>query len=136
MAYSIDDPPGTVQPAEDGWTRQAKPSIIGTMPRHACPHCRKRLPGPLVWKTLVAGQTAHKCPACRKRFRLTYAAKRRVAYLNVVLALGLSILAGYAFYWNLPALLYSALAYLGLATLVILVVPYQARYEKTSAPNH
>jgi CXXC-20-CXXC protein len=106
------------------------------MPRHACPHCRKTLPTRLVWKTLVAGQVAHKCPSCRKRFRLTYAAKRRVAYLNVTLVLGFSVLVGYAFYWNLPALVNYALAYLGLAALIVIVIPFQARYEKTSAPNH
>jgi|GEM_PF-1766734 len=49
-----------------------------------CPHCRKSLPRKLVWRTLFAGQTAHACPACRKRFRLTYAAKIRVGFLNVM----------------------------------------------------
>jgi polyferredoxin len=102
------------------------------MSHHTCPHCRKRLPAALVWKTLVAGQTAHKCPACRKRFRLTYAAKRRVAFLNVLLVLGFSVLVGYAFYWNLPALGRYFLIYLGVAALVLLVIPRQARYEKTS----
>jgi CXXC-20-CXXC protein len=103
------------------------------MSHHTCPHCRQRLPAALVWKTLIAGQVAHKCPACRKRFRLTYAAKRRVAFLNVLLVLGFSVLVGYAFYWNLPALGRYVLIYLGIAAVVLLVIPHQARYEKTSA---
>lgn len=95
-----------------------------------CPHCRKPLPRKLVWRTLFAGQTAHACPACRKRFRLTYAAKIRVGFLNVMLILGLTIIIGFAFLWTLPEILRNVVGYLAIAVLVLMLMPLQARYEK------
>lgn len=95
-----------------------------------CPHCRKPLPRKLVWRTLFAGQTAHACPACRKRFRLTYAAKIRVGFLNVMLILGLTIVIGFAFLWTLPEILRNVVGYLAIAVLVLMLMPLQARYEK------
>lgn len=97
-------------------------------PIKKCPHCARRLPGKLVWKSLFAGQTAHACPNCRKKFRLTYASKIRVAYLNVVLILGFIIL------WNLPNIPRNLLAYAALAAAILLVLPALARYEKTDRP--
>jgi multisubunit Na+/H+ antiporter MnhB subunit len=87
-----------------------------------------------VWRSLFAGQTAHSCPACRKRFRLTYTSKRYVAFLNVALVLGLTILVGYAMYGELAPILGFAALYLAAAAVVLLVLPLFARYEKTSAP--
>ncbi len=95
-----------------------------------CPHCHKPLPRKLVWRTLFAGQTAHACPACRKRFRLTYAAKIRVGFLNVMLILGLTIVIGFAFIWTLPETLRNIAGYLAIAVLVLALMPMQARYEK------
>ncbi len=95
-----------------------------------CPHCRKPLPRKLVWRTLFAGQTAHACPKCRKRFRLTYAAKIRVGFLNVMLILGLTIVIGFTFLWTLPEILRNVVGYLAIAVLVLMLMPMQARYEK------
>lgn len=95
-----------------------------------CPHCRQALPRKLVWRTLFAGQTAHACPACKKRFRLTYPAKTRVGFLNVMLVLGLTIVAGFAFLWTLPETLRNLAGYLAIAALILLLLPMQARYEK------
>lgn len=102
-------------------------------PQH-CPHCREPLPRRLVWRTLFAGQTAHACPACRKRFRLTYAAKVRVGFLNVSLILGLAIVIGFAFLRTLPETLRNLAGYLAIAALVLWRLPYQARYEKLGKP--
>ncbi|UCH54013.1 MAG: hypothetical protein JSW09_04280 [Pseudomonadota bacterium] len=104
------------------------------MSHQSCPHCAQPLPTPLVWKTLFAGQTAHTCPACRKRFRLTYAAKRAIAYLNVALMLGITILIGYALYGEPTKLLRYILYYLIVAIAILIALPQLARYEKTSAP--
>jgi hypothetical protein len=104
------------------------------MPEKTCPHCRQRLPARLVWRSLFAGQTAHRCPACGRRFRLTYGAKRSVAYLNVALILGPAILAGYAFYGDPAGLARYALCYLGAAAVILLLLPRLARFEKTNAP--
>ena len=100
----------------------------------SCPHCGQRLPIPLVWRSLFAGQTAHDCPACGKRFRLTYAAKRRVAYLNVALMIGVMLLIGYAMYGDWPGLGRYVVIYLIIAAVILAVLPIMARYEKTSAP--
>jgi len=99
-----------------------------------CPHCHKPLPRQLVWRTLFAGQTAHACPACRKRFRLTYPAKVRVGFLNVLLILGLTIVIGFAFLWTLPETLRNLAGYLAIAALVLWLMPMQARYEKLTRP--
>ncbi len=98
------------------------------MARKTCPHCSRKLPRKLVWKSLFAGQTAHICPACRKKFRLTYASKVRVSYLNVILILGFIIT------WNLPDIPRNLLIYSGVASVVLLLLPILARYEKTRAP--
>jgi CXXC-20-CXXC protein len=103
------------------------------MAEKTCPHCHQALPARLVWKSLFAGQTAHSCPACRKRFRLTYGAKRSVAYLNVALVLGVAILIGYAFYGDPTGLARYTLSYLAAAVVILLVLPRLARFEKTSA---
>lgn len=102
------------------------------IPSQHCPHCRKTLPHKLVWRTLFAGQTAHACPACRRRFRLTYPAKVRVGFLNVLLILGLTIVIGFAFLWTLLETLRNLAGYLAIAALVLWLLPYQARYEKLS----
>jgi hypothetical protein len=86
-----------------------------------------------MWRTLFAGQTAHNCPACRKRFRLTYAAKRAVAYANVALILGITILVGYAFYGDVAGLARYSLYYLIAAAVILALLPRLARYEKTGA---
>lgn len=104
------------------------------MPEKTCPHCQKALPARLVWRSLFAGQTAHSCPACRRRFRLTYGAKRSVAYLNVALVLGVTILIGYAFYGDPAGLVRYTLYYLAAAVVILLLLPRLARFEKTSAP--
>lgn len=105
------------------------------MSARACPSCRKSIPPKLLWRTLVAGQTAHRCPACGQRFRLTYAAKRRVAFFNVAPVLGLAALLGYALYGDDgQTLLRFALLYAGALVLVLAALPHLARFEKTSAP--
>lgn len=104
------------------------------MAEKTCPHCQTALPARLVWRSLFAGQTAHRCPACGKRFRLTYRAKRSVAYLNVALVLGVTILAGYALYGDPAALARYTLGYLAAVAVILLVLPRLARFEKTSAP--
>jgi len=86
-----------------------------------------------MWKSLFAGQTAHICPQCTKRFRLTYAAKTRVAYMNVILILGLVIVLA-ILWWKPSEVLPYAAIYAGLATLVLLILPFLGRYEKTSQP--
>jgi Na+/proline symporter len=88
----------------------------------------------LVWRTLFAGQTAHRCPSCGRRFRLTYAAKRRVSYLNVALILGLTILAGFAFLGSLGEIAWAAAAYAIVAVIIALLLPRQVRYEKLTVP--
>jgi len=98
-------------------------------PKH-CPHCRHPLPGKLVWKTLFTGQTVHTCPACGGEFRLTYQSKLRVSYLNVILILGFVIL------WNIPNIPRNLAVYVAVAAIVVFMLPRQARYEKTSEPDH
>jgi len=92
-----------------------------------CPHCGKPVPRKLMWKTLFAGQTAHPCPACGKKFRLTYSAKIRIAYLNVILLLGFIIL------WNIPDVLRNLAIYAAVVAVILLILPNLAHYEKTSA---
>ncbi|KPL28340.1 MAG: hypothetical protein AMJ72_03960 [Acidithiobacillales bacterium SM1_46] len=104
------------------------------MPQKLCPHCDQPLPNAVVWKSLFAGQTAHSCPACGKRFRLTYTAKRRVAYLNVALMLGIMLLIGSAMWKDWPDLLRYLLIYLVIAAGILFVLPFLARFERTSAP--
>lgn len=93
-----------------------------------CPLCARPLPLKLIWKTLFAGQTAHTCPACGEKFRLSYASKIRLSYLNVILILGFIIL------WTLPDIPRNLAVYAALALAVLVILPYQARYESTSAP--
>jgi CXXC-20-CXXC protein len=100
------------------------------MTAHKCPNCDKPLPRVLIWKTLFAGQTAHACPTCGKKFRLTYSAKIRIAYMNVILLLGFIIL------WNIPDVLRNLAVYGVIASVILLILPSQARYEKTSARYH
>jgi hypothetical protein len=88
----------------------------------------------LVWQTLFGGQRSHRCPSCERRFRLTYASKIRVGYLNVMLILGIAILVGVAFLAGPVVLALSALVYAVAAAIILAVLPHQARYEKTSAP--
>lgn len=97
---------------------------------NACPHCQQKLPGKLFWKTLFAGQTGHICPHCGKEFRLTYSAKIRIAYLNIILILGLLVA------WNLPGVLRNMGVYAVVLALVLLILPSQVHYEKTSEPDH
>ena len=93
-----------------------------------CPHCHRPLPRRLVWKSVFAGQTAHVCPACRKKFRLTYASKVRVSFLNILLILGFLVL------WNLPDLARNMAIYAAIAAAALVLLPRLARYEKTGAP--
>ena len=104
------------------------------MPQKPCPHCEQPLPNTVIWRSLFAGQTAHNCPSCGKRFRLTYTAKRRVAYLNVALMLGIMLLIGSAMWKDWPDLVRYLLIYLVIAAGILFVLPFLARYEKTSAP--
>jgi hypothetical protein len=84
----------------------------------------------LTWKTLFAGQTAHDCPQCHERFRLTYAAKRRLAIMNLLLIIGFILV------WNLPGVWRNLAVYSGIAVLTLWFMPKQAHYEKLSAPEH
>lgn len=95
-----------------------------------CPHCDEPLPRKLVWRTLFAGQTAHVCPDCGRKFRLSYASKIRVSFLNILLVLGFIIV------WNLPGIPRNLVVYAIVAALVLLLLllPTQAHYEKTSVP--
>jgi hypothetical protein len=80
-----------------------------------------------MWKTCFAGQNSHRCPHCRKNFRLTYNAKIRVAGLNLILILGPFI----ALAW--PQVERNMLIYLGIAVVVLLVLPTQLRYQTMKA---
>ncbi len=100
----------------------------------ACPHCGEHLARKLVWRTLFAGQVAHACPACGKKFRLTYAAKVRVGYLNIALILGLTIVLGFAFLLTAAETARNLLIYLTLAGVILYLLPRQARYEQLNAP--
>lgn len=95
-----------------------------------CPHCQKPLPTKLRWKTLYSGQTDHVCPACAGRFRLTYAAKRRVAFLNLILLMGLVLI------FSTPDLLRNATIYVVVAIVTLLILPMQADYESVDTPKH
>lgn len=95
-----------------------------------CPHCNKTLPKKLLWKSLFAGQTAHSCPQCHERFRLTYAAKRRLAIMNLLLIIGFILV------WNLPGVWRNLAVYTAIAVITLSLMPMQARYEKLSAPEH
>jgi len=103
------------------------------MSRRRCPHCNTKLPAALMWKSLFAGQTAHGCPQCGKRFRLTYAAKTRVAYMNVLLILGLIIVLA-ILWWKPAEVLPYAAIYAVIAVVVFVILPFLGRYEKTSQP--
>lgn len=95
-----------------------------------CPHCNTALPSKLGWKTLFAGQTAHSCPHCHERFRLTYASKRRLAFMNLLLIIGFILV------WNLPDVWRNLAVYSVIAAITLFVMPKQARYEKISEPDH
>jgi len=95
-----------------------------------CPHCNKPVPGKLFWKSIFAGQTAHQCPSCQQNFRLTYSSKIRIAFLNLILILGLLVA------WNLPDMARNMAVYGGILALVLLILPSQVAYEKTSAVDH
>jgi CXXC-20-CXXC protein len=95
-----------------------------------CPHCEKKIPGKLFWKSIFAGQTAHRCPACGQLFRLTYSSKMRVAFLNLILILGLLVA------WNLPGMARNMAVYGGILAFVLLILPSQVNYEKTSEADH
>lgn len=101
----------------------------------SCPHCNHPISGPALRATLFAGQIAHECPECHGNFRLTYAAKRRVAFLNVILMVGLFILFG-IYAWGIPYILYYTLAYIVIAGLALFMLPGQAEFESTSSPDH
>ena len=103
------------------------------MPDRRCPHCHTDVPTQLMWRSLFAGQTAHSCPHCNKRFRLTYAAKTRVAYMNVLLILGLVIVLA-ILWWKPDEVLPYAAIYAGVAALILIILPFLGRYEKTSQP--
>lgn len=96
----------------------------------SCPHCTQPIPRKLFWKSLFAGQTAHPCPSCGKDFRLTYSAKIRLSFLNLILILGLLVA------WNLPNLGRNMAVYAAVLILVLLVLPTQVHYEKTSEADH
>lgn len=93
-----------------------------------CPHCDRPLPRRLVWRSVFAGQVAHVCPSCGKKLRLTYPAKIRVSFLNVLLIVGFIIV------WSLPDVARNLAVYAAVAAIVLWLLPYAARYEKTSAP--
>lgn len=95
-----------------------------------CPHCDKPVPKKLFWKTIFAGQTSHQCPSCQQQFRLTYSSKMRVAFLNLILILGLLVA------WNLPDMARNMMVYGGILVLVLLILPSQVGYEKTSEADH
>ena len=95
-----------------------------------CPHCAKPVPKKLFWKSIFAGQTAHSCPSCQQYFRLTYSSKIRVAFLNLIMILGLLVA------WNLPDLSRNMAVYGGILALVLLILPSQVHYEKTSEADH
>jgi len=95
-----------------------------------CPHCNKPVPRNMFWKSLFAGQTAHVCPSCNKKFRLTYSAKIRLSFLNLILILGLLVA------WNLPNLPRNMAVYAVVLVLVLLLLPTQVHYEKTSEADH
>ncbi len=95
-----------------------------------CPHCQQALPKKLVWKSLFAGQVPHDCPSCGQPFRLTFRSKMRISYLNVTLILGFIVL------WNIPDVLRNLAVFAVVAAIVIAVLPSQARYEKTTEPDH
>lgn len=97
---------------------------------HHCPHCNETLPGKLVWKTLFAGQTRHTCPACQQHFRLVYAAKRRLAIMNLLLIIGFILV------WNIPGVWRNLAVYVAIAGATLFFMPKQARYEKLSEPDH
>ena len=97
---------------------------------HHCPHCNTTLPSKLTWKSLFAGQSAHQCPQCHELFRLTYAAKRRLAFMNLILIIGFIVL------WNLPDVWRNLAVYAVIAAIILFLMPKQARYEKLSEPDH
>jgi len=96
----------------------------------SCPHCQKKIPKKLFWKSIFAGQTSHECPECRKLFRLTYSSKIRIAFLNLILILGLLVA------WNLPDMTRNMAVYGGILALILLILPSQVGYEKTSEADH
>lgn len=96
----------------------------------SCPHCQKSIPKKLFWKSIFAGQTSHECPECKKHFRLTYSSKMRVAFLNLILILGLLVA------WNLPDMARNMAVYGGILLFVLLILPSQVGYEKTSEADH
>jgi CXXC-20-CXXC protein len=95
-----------------------------------CPHCNQPIPRNLFWKSLFAGQTSHQCPSCSRNFRLTYSAKIRLSFLNLILILGLLVA------WNLPNLPRNMAVYAVILVLVLLALPAQVQYEKTSEADH
>lgn len=101
----------------------------------SCPSCHKTLPTGLKWKTLVAGQVPHPCPHCGEDFRLTYGSKQRIAYLNVILLLGFSILLGVVL-WKEALALMTLIIYAVVIAVVLTLLPFQIDYEKTSEPDH
>lgn len=96
----------------------------------SCPHCQKSIPLKLFWKSIFAGQMAHECPSCKKDFRLTYSSKIRIAFLNLILILGLLVA------WNLPGMLRNLAVYGAILALILLILPSQVGYEKTSEAEH
>lgn len=96
----------------------------------SCPHCQQAIPRKLFWKSIFAGQTSHQCPSCQQAFRLTYSSKMRIAFLNLILILGLLVA------WNLPDMARNMAVYGGVLALVLLILPSQVSYEKTSEAEH
>ena len=100
---------------------------------NTCPHCGKTIPWKLYWASIFTGQTAHNCPHCKNRFRLSYQSKRRLAYLNIVILMGFVISTGLLI-WGVPHTLRNLAVYFAVVSLVLVIMPSQVAYQKTSEP--